>query len=118
MSATVDGGTPVIRARLVLALSAISLVAACASQRTDRQIAYGNFEDGDYADTIAWIRRAESRGDVTPEVRAELTYLEARSLERMGERDEARELYNYLAERHPESKFGYLARSGLGGTVE
>ena len=103
---------------LLLALAAASLVAGCASQRANKHIAYGNFEDGDYADAIAWIRRAESRGEVSAETRAELTYLEARSLEEMGERDSSEALYAYLAERHPESKYGYLARGKLERTPE
>ncbi|MEM7399441.1 MAG: hypothetical protein AAF354_10935 [Pseudomonadota bacterium] len=66
-------------AKLLLPLFVVSLVAACASQRTDKAIAYNNFEDGDYAETIEWIRRVESRGHVPPETKAELTYLEAQS---------------------------------------
>jgi len=105
-------------ARLFLTLLVISLVAACASQRTDKAIAYRNFEVGDYAETVEWIRRVESRGNVPPETKAELTYLEARSLEEMGEYDSSQDLYSYLIEQHPTSKFAYRSRSKLGEEIE
>ena len=104
--------------RVLIALGIVLLLAACASQRTDRAIAYNNFRDGDYADTISWIRRTESRGDVTPELRAELTYLEARSLDGMGEYARSEELYAYLVERHADSRYSYLARGRLAGGIE
>ena len=103
---------------IALALPALVLVAACASQRTDRAIAYGHFEDGDYAGAVEWARRAASRGEVAPETEAELVYLEARALESAGERGQARALYAYLAERRPESRYGYLARDRLDGERE
>ncbi|MEO1018178.1 MAG: hypothetical protein AAFY56_10855 [Pseudomonadota bacterium] len=107
-----------IYSKLLITLSLILVVSACASARTDKAIAYSNFEDGDYADAIEWIRRAESRGDVTPETKAELTYLEAQSLEKMGEYDGSEELYSYLVEQHPKSKYGYLAKSKLEKEIE
>lgn len=97
-----------------LTLTLAPFVVACADVRTDRTIAYSNFEDGDYANAIEWIRRAESRGDVTPEVKTELAYLEAQSFEKMGDYDRSEELYSYLVEQHPKSKYGYLARGRIG----
>lgn len=97
----------------LIALALALMLSACASVRTDKIIAYSNYDDGDYTDAIAWIRRAESRGNVTPAIKAELIYLEAQCLEQMGEYDMARELYTYLVDQHPKTKQGYLAQSKL-----
>ena len=97
--------------KILLALSAVLLITACATQRTDKAIAYNKFEDGNYTQTIQWIRRAESRGSLSPEIQAELTYLEALSLEKLGDYDSSQKLYRYLVKHHPESKYAYLARS-------
>lgn len=99
-----------INTKLLFTLFIFLIVPSCASQRTDMKIAYSNFEDGDYTETIRWIRRAESRSDVTTETKAELAYLEAQSLEKMGKYSRSQKLYSYLVEQHPKSKYGYLAR--------
>jgi hypothetical protein len=45
--------------------------------------------------------------------KAELTYLKARTHEGLGEQEIACTLYEYLAEQHRDSQYGYLASKKL-----
>ena len=108
-----NGEKKIMVKKLLLTLATVLLVTGCATQRTDKAIAYNKFEDGNYAQTIEWIRRAESREGLTSESQAELTYLEALSLEKMGEYDSSQKLFTYLVNHHAESKYAYLASSKI-----
>lgn len=93
----------------------VSLIFGCASQvqRGAIRLAYSNFNDRDYEDTLKYISQAENVQHTTPELKAELTYLKAQTYEKMGEYEKAESLYKYLSEQHKESQYGYLAAKRL-----
>jgi outer membrane protein assembly factor BamD (BamD/ComL family) len=90
-------------------------IVGCSSmaQKGAIQIAYSNFEDRDYMDTLQYISRAENHQATNPELKAELTYLKAQTYEKMGQYDKAKTLYEYLSEQHNKSQYGYLATKRL-----
>lgn len=100
--------------KLILVL-ATTLVVACSSQAQQGAIslAYSNFEDRDYEDTLKYINQAEKVESTTPEMHAELTYLKAQTFQKMGRYDEEEALYRYLIEQHPRSQYGYMAKEQL-----
>ena len=95
---------------LMLIAATLSLV-ACASliQTASVSEAYKHYELQHYDRTLELITRAESSGETSAEMKAELTYLKARAYEGLGQADIAIALYRYLAEQHASSQYGYLA---------
>lgn len=91
------------------------LVTGCASavQKGAIMNAYSSFEARNYENTIYNISMAENAQHVNPELKAELTYLKARTYEKMGEYEKANSLYTYLTEQHKSSQYGYLAKKRL-----
>jgi hypothetical protein len=75
--------------------------------------AYKKYELQKFERTLELITRAENARATTPEVKAELTYLRARTYEGLGEQEIACTLYEYLAEQHRDSQYGYLASKKL-----
>jgi len=99
----------------VILITLATLAIGCASQvqKGSIQLAYSNFDDRDYEDTLKYISQAESSRQTTPELKAELTYLKAQTYEKMGDYDKANSIYEYLSEQHKESQYGYLAAKRL-----
>ena len=91
------------------------LVAGCAGliQTGSISKAYESYENEKYTKTLRLITQAESISDVTPELRAELTYLEARTYWQLGEKGKADTLFQYLKDQHKDSQYGYLAAERL-----
>ncbi|CAA0108810.1 Uncharacterised protein [Halioglobus japonicus] len=96
---------------LVLTLS----MGACASlvQSTSVTDAYKKYELQEFERTLELITRAENAKMTTPEMKAELTYLKAQTHESLGQQEIAETLYDYLAEQHKDSQYGYLASRKL-----
>jgi hypothetical protein len=99
----------------VLLLALTLSVAACAStiQSASLLEAYKKYELQEYERTLELITRAENVKKTTPEMKAELTYLKARTHESLGQQTIANTLYEYLAEEHKDSQYGYLASKKL-----
>ncbi len=99
----------------IMILALFITLAACSSmqQKGSISLAYSNFQDRDYEDTLMYISRAENVKDTNPELKAELTYLKAQTYEKMGEYEKAKSLYEYLNEQHANSQYGYLAKKRL-----
>ncbi len=91
------------------------LLTACSSQVQQGSIqqAYSNFEDRDYEDTLMYINQAETIKSTTPDMHAELTYLKAKTFQKMGRYEEEEALYKYLLEQYPRTQYGYLAKEQL-----
>ena len=100
--------------KAIISALLISLT-ACSSmvQKGSIDLAYSNFEDRDYEDTLKYISQAENSQATNPELKAELTYLKAQTYEKMGEYEKAKSLYEYLSEQHKKSQYGYLAAKRL-----
>ena len=91
------------------------IVAGCSSVIQSASIteAYKKYEVQDYESTLELITRAENINETTPEMKAEMTYLKAQAHEGLGNYDVANTLYEYLAEQHQDSQYGYLASKKL-----
>ena len=105
------GGTvqkvPLLVATLFLASCSSMIQSASVSE------AYKKYELQKFERTLDLITRAENARATTPEVKAELTYLKARTHESLGEQEIANILYEYLSEQHRDSQYGYLASKKL-----
>jgi tetratricopeptide (TPR) repeat protein len=75
--------------------------------------AHESYNAENYEEALDKIRLAENLNKMTPELRAELTYLKAQTYEQMGRKNSAVTLYQYLKEQHPESQYGFLATQKL-----
>ena len=98
-----------------LSLVSIFLLTACAGMIQSASIteAYKKYEAQKYEQTLDLITRAENFKETTPEMKAELTYLKAQAHESLGQQKIANTLYEYLAEEHKASQYGYLASKKL-----
>ncbi len=101
--------------RKLLLLSLPLFLYGCSdmAQKGAINLAHSNYKAGDYRDTLEAIGRAERRGDMDPETKAELTYLKAQTYEKLSEYSKAKGLYEYLRDQHSESEYGYLAQQRL-----
>lgn len=99
----------------VILLALALLVVACAStiQSASLSEAYKKYELQEFERTLELITRAGNMKETTPEMRAELTYLKAQTHEGLGQKEIAITLYEYLAEEHKDSQYGYLASKKL-----
>ncbi len=99
----------------VFVLVFIFLLSACAGliQSTSISEAYKKYEAQEFEQTLELISRAENFKETTPEMKAELTYLKAQTLEGLGQQKIANTLYEYLVEEHKDSQYGYLASKKL-----
>lgn len=101
--------------RKVLLLTLTLFVTACAGmiQSTSITEAYKKYELQEFERTLELITRAENAKETTSEMKAELTYLKAQTHESLGQQKIANTLYEYLAEEHKDSQYGYLASKKL-----
>ncbi|MHA2937054.1 tetratricopeptide repeat protein [Vibrio sp. RC27] len=98
---------------ILIALTASIIGCSSQVQTGSVKLAYSNFEDRDYEDTLMYISQAEQARETNPELKAELTYLKAQTYEKMGEYKKAKSLYKYLSVEHKSSQYGYLAAERL-----
>lgn len=98
---------------LIVCLAFFSVSCASTMQKGAVNLAYSNFEDRDYQDTLQYISQAENEMEPSAELKAELTYLKAQTYEKMGQYEKAQGLYEYLKEQHSKSQYGYLASKRL-----
>jgi hypothetical protein len=97
-------------ATFLLLTAALSL-GGCASLLQTASIfeAYKHYDLQEYERTLALITQAENEETGAAETKAELTYLKAKTYERLGKSDLAFTYYEYLAQEHSNSQYGYLA---------
>ncbi len=72
-----------------------------------------SYQDKNHDETLKLIRLAENINELSPELKAELTYLKALTYEEMGQHEQAKTLYQYLKEHHKASQYSYLAAKRL-----
>ena len=98
-------------------LVAILSLGACASliQTASISEAYKHYESKHYDRTLELITQAESAEAMSAEMKAELTYLKAMTYAELGEGETANTLYEYLAQEHSNSQYGYMAVKKLNG---
>lgn len=95
---------------IALLVATLSLV-ACASliQTASISEAYKHYERQQYDRTLELISQAENAETMSIEAKAELTYLKAMAYEGLGEIETANTLYQFLAQEHSNSQYGYMA---------
>ncbi|MCO4786015.1 hypothetical protein [Marinomonas atlantica] len=95
---------------IALLVATLSL-SACASLMQTASIseAYKHYDLQKYERTLALISQAENAKEMSTETKAELTYLKANTYERLGKSEIAYTYYEYLAQEHSNSQYGYLA---------
>lgn len=102
-----------------IALLAVALtLGACSSliQTASISEAYKHYERQQYARTLELISQAENAETMSDETKAELAYLKAMTYENLGEDKTANTLYEYLAQEHNNSQYGYMAVKKLNGS--
>jgi len=105
--------SPTIALLVVVTLS----LGACASliQTASISEAYKHYERQQYDRTLELISQAENAEAMSDETKAELTYLKAMTYEGLGDGETANTLYEYLAQEHSDSQYGYMAVKKLNG---
>ena len=99
----------------VLLLTLTLFVAGCAGtiQSASLSEAYKKYELEEFERTLELITRAENIKESHREMKAELTFLKAQAHENLGKEKIAHALYEYLAQEHKDSQYGYLASQKL-----
>ena len=99
----------------ILLLTLTLFVTGCAStiQSASLSEAYKKYELEEFERTLELITRAENVKQAPREMKAELIFLKARTHESLGQKHIAHVLYEYLAQEHKNSQYGYLASHKL-----
>lgn len=100
----------VSRMRYALLLSAL-LLASCASGLLRSSVDY--YMKGDYEMAIQSADWALETHNPTPEERALANLIKAQSLEKLGDRDSAMGLYQYVVDTYPETPHSHQAGQQL-----
>lgn len=100
-----------MKLRALVLLVATLPISGCASliQTVSISEAYKHYDLQEYERTLALISQAENADEMSAEKKAELTYLKAKTYERLGKSEIAYTYYEYLAREHSSSQYGYLA---------
>lgn len=100
-----------MRITAFLLLAATLSLGACAGliQTASISEAYKHYELQQYERTLELITQAENAEEMATETIAELAYLKAKTFEKLGKGEDAHILYEYLAQEHGNSQYGYLA---------
>lgn len=101
--------TKMVLAGLILTLTGCAGLAQTGSITK----AYETYEHGHYAKTLKLITQAENFSTVSPEFKAELTYLRAQTYRKLSQTENAYTLFEYLKDQHTDSQYGYLAAKHL-----
>lgn len=102
-----------------LLLAATLSLGACSNliQTASISEAYKLYEREDYNRALELITQAEHADEMTAEMKAELTYLKAQTHDKLDQGKIATALYQYLADEHRNSQYGYLAKKQLSSSL-
>ena len=122
---------------IILLISIFTIGCSTIIKKDPMDLAYSNYKDKDYEDTLMYINKAEhelqthkknffptfevmmsinkeeQKLQPNNELKAELIYLKAQTYEKMGDYTKAKTLYEYLKNEHRSSQYGYLASQRL-----
>ncbi|HEY9160957.1 MAG TPA: hypothetical protein VIS94_07725 [Desulfomonilia bacterium] len=101
--------------RIVIVVIGLCFLFGCASmvQRGALTQAYENYDKGDYQTALVKLSRAEKYKDTTPETNAEILYLKALTLQKMGRDKEYIGELMYLSDKYGDTEYGYKAKQLL-----
>lgn len=96
--------------KILLLFVSVALIAGRASaQKGALSRAYGNYKKGDYEDVIALTSRAENYGGPSRSMRAEILFLMAMALEKLGRHSEAQGVLKFISDKFGDTAYGYRA---------
>ncbi len=99
---------------LLLALGVVYGLVSCSTVRIGSwSKAQNYFADEEYREAIAESERLLRYGTASPEERASVYLLQARSHEKLGERNEALGLYKYVYDTFPDTPQSYQAKEAI-----
>lgn len=99
----------------LLLLAATLSLGGCSSliQSVSVSEAYKHYDHQKYERTLELITQAETADEISNDMKAELTYLKAQTYEKLGRHETAQTLYEYLANEHGKTQYGYIAAKTL-----
>ena len=102
-------------ARNIVSIGALVVLTGCTSLLKTAALidVHESFDEQNYTETLAHIRKAEYLSDLDPLLLAELIYIKARSFEAMGQEDESIALYSHLVSVYKSSQYSSLAKIRL-----
>ena len=71
--------------------------------------AYSNFQKGDYEDVLALTSQAQHYKEPSHELMAEILFLRALALEKLGRNQEAQGVFKFIAANFMDTEYGYRA---------
>jgi TolA-binding protein len=83
------------------------------AQRGALNRAYSNYQKGDYEDVLELTSQAESYKEPTREMKAEILFLKALSLEKLERYEEAQGTFKYLSDKFNDTEYGYRAKEKI-----
>jgi hypothetical protein len=75
--------------------------------------AYESYNKQEYVVALKKLSSAESYTEASPELKAEIYFLKASTLDNMGRNAEAEGMYKYVAKYFPRNQYGYAAQEKL-----
>ena len=79
--------------------------------------ARAGLNDKRYVFTLHRLAEAEAYHELTPELKAEISYMKGMCYQGLSRTDEARAMFHYTAEQFPTTEFAYMSRQKLGGDM-
>jgi outer membrane protein assembly factor BamD (BamD/ComL family) len=101
--------------RIPLILACAVLVSACTRLSLDHHLneAYRSYEQGECADAVLELSKAERRSRSRSYLQPEISLLRGQCLERQGFFADAAQTYRFIIERYPSSEYAFRARARL-----
>lgn len=101
--------------KALLVTMLVSLTVGCAStaQKGALGLAYKNYQEGDFEEAVLWSSRAMGPNELPHARKAEVLFLKALSLEKLGRQYEAEAVFRFLSDGFPETEYGYRAKEKL-----
>ena len=75
--------------------------------------AYSNYKKGDYEDVLALTSQAENFKEPSHQLKAEILFLRALALEKLGRDKEAQGIFKFLAANFSDTEHGFRAKEKI-----
>ena len=75
--------------------------------------AYSNYKKGDYEDVLALTSQAEQYKEPSHELKAEILFLRALALEKLGRDEEAQGTFKFVSTKFSDTEYGFRAKEKI-----
>lgn len=101
--------------RTLIILTLLAATAGCTRWSLDRHLnnAYSSYEDGDCADVMLELSKAERKSRSRQYLQPEISLLRGQCLERQKLFVDAAQTYQFIIARYPTSEYAYRAKARL-----